>query len=75
MRLLTTFAVLTWLAASTVAAAAQGWCAIVVRERALVRCGYSSLAKCKQKIGDKNKAAFCVPDPFFSSRERDSHAG
>jgi hypothetical protein len=75
MRLLMTFAMLSYLAASTVAASAQGWCAIVVRERALVRCGYSSLAKCKQNIGDKNKAAFCVPDPFFSSRRRDSHDG
>jgi hypothetical protein len=49
-------------------ARAQEWCGFRDREHSQVRCGYSSLAQCKQAIGDKN--AICVPNPSFASTRR-----
>jgi hypothetical protein len=61
------------------AANAQDWCGFRDRERALVRCGYSSLQQCRQALmrdraagkkdaekpakPDDDQAVICLPDP------------
>ncbi len=50
------------------AANAAEWCGFVDKANAPVRCGYSSLAECKQSVGDK-KDGYCMPDPGFASRD------
>ncbi len=52
------------------AARADEWCGFIDKEHAPVHCGYSSLAECKQSLGDK-KNAYCMPDPGFASLRRD----
>jgi hypothetical protein len=49
-------------------ARAQEWCGFLDREHSQVRCGYSSLAQCKQALADKS--AVCIPDPSFASTRR-----
>ena len=51
-------------------ARAEEWCGFIDKEHAPVHCGYSSLAECKQAIGDK-KDAYCMPDPGFASLRGD----
>ncbi len=46
-------------------ARAQEWCGFLDKEHSQVRCGYSSLAHCKQSLGDK-KDAICMPSPSFA---------
>jgi len=50
------------------AAHADAWCGFLDKKHSRVHCGYSSLAQCKQAIGD-NKNAYCIPDPSFARRE------
>ncbi|HTT48811.1 MAG TPA: hypothetical protein VMG39_12515 [Pseudolabrys sp.] len=50
------------------AANAAEWCGFIDKDHAPVHCGYSSLAECKQSVGDK-KDGYCMPDPGFASRE------
>jgi len=49
------------------AARADEWCSFIDKAHAPVHCGYSSLADCKQSIGD-SKNGYCMPDPSFASR-------
>ena len=67
MRVLLGLAMTAAFIASTPSARAEEWCGFLDQEHSQVRCGYSSLAECKQSIGDKD--AICIPDPNFASRE------
>jgi hypothetical protein len=46
-------------------ARSQEWCGFIDKEHSQVRCGYSSLAQCKQSLGDK-KDVICMPSPSFA---------
>ena len=50
------------------AANAAEWCGFIDKDHAPVHCGYSSLAECKQSVGDK-KDGYCMPDPGFAGRD------
>jgi hypothetical protein len=52
-------------AASTSSAFAAEWCGFLDKEHSQVRCGYSSLAQCKQALGE-SKDAVCIPSPSFA---------
>ncbi len=57
------------LAGSIIPAQAEDWCGFHQKANAQVRCGFSSLAECKQALGTKGKKAkdvTCVPDPSFA---------
>jgi hypothetical protein len=73
MRLVPVFAfgilAIGFLAASMPPASAAEWCGFIDKDHAKVTCGYSSLAVCKQALGDK-KDAVCMPDPSFAARQR-----
>jgi hypothetical protein len=47
-------------------ARAAEWCGFIDKEHSPVHCGYSSLAECKQSLGDK-KDGYCMPNPDFAS--------
>lgn len=47
-------------------ASASDWCGFHQKIHSRVRCGYSSLQVCKQKLAEKksgDKSVTCVPDP------------
>jgi hypothetical protein len=64
MRILLGLALAAGLMISIPPARAQDWCGFLDKEHSQVRCGYSSLAQCKEAIGDKN--AICMPSPSFA---------
>jgi hypothetical protein len=66
MRILLGLVTAVTFAASIPTASADEWCGFLDREHSQVRCGYSSLAECKQSIGDKK--AICVLSPSFAER-------
>jgi hypothetical protein len=51
--------------AASLPAQAEDWCGFLDKAHSQVRCGYSSLAQCKQSLGDK-KGAVCMPSPSFA---------
>jgi hypothetical protein len=56
-------------AGSVVPAQAEDWCGFHQKANSHVRCGFSSLAQCKQALGVKNKKsknATCRLDPSFA---------
>jgi hypothetical protein len=61
------------MAGSILPAQAENWCGFHQKANARVRCGFSSLAECKQALGakdkDKAKDVVCMPDPS-SARAR-----
>lgn len=65
MRLLSGFAIAGLLAVSLSSAHAEEWCGFLDKQHSQVRCGYSSLADCKQALGEK-KDAVCMPSPSFA---------
>ena len=77
MRVLLGFILLGFAATVSAAAAptparAGEWCGFIDKAGARVHCGYSSLAECKQAIGDKKdqKDIYCLPDPTFAELRR-----
>jgi hypothetical protein len=48
---------------------ADEWCGFLDKKGAPVRCGFSSLAECKQVLGDK-KDTVCMPSPSFAKNRR-----
>jgi hypothetical protein len=65
------FALLTasFLAAAVLPARAEHWCGFVDKDHARIRCGFSSIADCKQAVGEK-KDGYCIPDPEFAVRDK-----
>jgi len=61
------------LAGSIIPAQAGSWCGFHQKANARVRCGYSSLAQCKQALGPKTKDVTCIRDP--SSAQAKSRVG
>ena len=65
-----------WIALAALAAAlsigaparAQEWCGFQDKTGAVIKCGYSSLAQCRQQAGTKDTV--CMPDPDFASRAK-----
>ena len=53
------------LLAAALPAQAEDWCGFLDQAHSQVRCGYSSLAECKQSLGEK-KDAVCMPSPSFA---------
>jgi hypothetical protein len=51
------------LAGSIIPAQAENWCGFHRKANAQVRCGFSSLAQCKQALGVNAKDVTCLPDP------------
>ncbi len=70
MRILLGLAVAAAVLAAIPSVHAEEYCGFIDREHAPVHCGYSSLAECKQAVGDK-KDAYCMPDPGFASLRHD----
>jgi hypothetical protein len=58
------------LAGSILPAQAQDWCGFHQKANSHVRCGFSSLAQCKQALGVKAKDVTCVPDPSSAKATR-----
>jgi Protein of unknown function (DUF3551) len=73
MRLWLAVAIAGIFAASTPPAQAAAWCGFLDKEHSQVRCGFSSLAQCKQAIG-ASKEAVCMPDPEFAATMRRKNA-
>ena len=51
---------------SAAPASASDWCGFHQKEHSRVRCGYSSLQVCKEKLATKktgDKTVTCMPDP------------
>jgi hypothetical protein len=70
MRLLLGLVIAGFISALIPQAHAEQWCGFIDKVHSQVRCGYSSLADCKQALADKNgdkKDAVCIPDPAFAS--------
>ena len=63
-------AILTLIMVST--ARADEWCGFLDKKGAPVRCGFSSLAQCRQSLGDK-KEAVCMPSPSFANGQHAFH--
>ena len=66
MRILTGVALAGALALSASAASAADWCGFHQKEHSRVRCGYTSLQVCKEKLANKktgDKSVTCMPDP------------
>jgi len=75
MRLLFGFVIAGLLAAALPAAHADElWCGFIDKAGSPVRCGFSSLAQCKQTLGDQ-KDAVCMPSPSFAKAHRDARGG
>jgi hypothetical protein len=73
MRVLTWGGLLSFVAigvlnATAIPVRAQEWCGFHDKTGSLVRCGYSSLAECKQNLAGKNPV--CIPNPEFAVQER-----
>ncbi len=66
MRFLLGLIVAGLMAGSLSSAQAAEWCGFHQKANARVRCGFSSLAECKQAFGPKAKHVTCVPDPSFA---------
>jgi len=73
MRIRLGIAIAGFFAASMPPAQAAAWCGFLDKERSQVRCGFSSLAQCKQAIGD-SKEAVCMPDPESAATMRRKNA-
>jgi hypothetical protein len=73
MRILLGLAVAGLLAGSILPAQAENWCGFHQKANARVRCGFSSLAECKQALGPNDKDVTCMPDP--SSARAKSRVG
>ena len=71
MRVWLGFVIIAAFLVSIPSARAEEWCGFLDKEHSQVRCGYSSLAECRQAIGDKD--AICIPDPNFAGRENSKH--
>jgi len=69
MRSILPLAALLALSLAPISAHADEWCGFKDKAGSQVRCGFSSLAECKQAIGD-GKNAVCMPDPTFAERHR-----
>jgi hypothetical protein len=67
MRIVLGFVIAGFIAASIPSAQAEEWCGFLDKEHSQVRCGFSSLAECKQALGDKQDAV-CMPSPSFAER-------
>ncbi len=66
MGLTTGLAIAGALAMSMGSASAADWCGFHQKAHSRVRCGYSSLQVCKQKLTEKksgDKTVTCMPDP------------
>ncbi len=73
MRLIIPLAALLALSFASTSASAEEWCGFQDKAGAVVRCGYSSLEECKQKLENKTKDAkdiVCMPSPSFASEKR-----
>jgi hypothetical protein len=53
---------------SQIQASAPVWCGFVDKMGSRVRCGYSTITECKDRIGDK--ATVCIPNPSFAMLDR-----
>ncbi len=53
---------------------AEEWCGFQDKTGSRVRCGFSSLAECKQAVGD-GKDAVCMPSPSFAAKQRTAARG
>lgn len=75
MRLLLGVTAAAFIAASMTSAQADEWCGFKDKTGSRVRCGYSSLAECKQAFtGSKDtQDVFCLPDPSFAERRHAPH--
>jgi hypothetical protein len=60
--------------AAALPAQAAEWCGFLDMAHAPVHCGYSSLAQCKQSLGDK-KGAVCMPSPSFAKARLEQRKG
>jgi hypothetical protein len=69
MRIFFALAIAASFAASIPSARAEEWCGFVDKGGSQVRCGFSSLAECKQALGD-NKDGICMPSPSFAEEKR-----
>jgi hypothetical protein len=67
MRILPGLMVAAILAASISSACAEEWCGFQDKAGSRVRCGFSSMAECKQAVGD-GKDAVCMPSPSFAAK-------
>jgi hypothetical protein len=75
MRLLFALAVAGWFAgALSPVHADELWCGFLDQAGSPVRCGFTSLAQCKQTLGDK-KDAVCMPSPSFAKAHRLARGG
>ncbi len=70
MRFPTWAALLGFVAVAALTAApvrAEEWCGFHDKAGSRVRCGYSSLTECEQKLAGKNPV--CIPSPEFAMRQ------
>jgi len=67
MRVLPSLTAAGLVAASLLSARAEEWCGFVDKAGSQVRCGFSSLAECKQTNRRQKKDAYCMPDPAFAN--------
>jgi hypothetical protein len=72
MRVIFGLAVAGLVAASVSSARAEEWCGFLDKAGARVQCGFSSLAECKQALGDQ-KNGYCIPDPTSASIGNRAH--
>lgn len=59
---------------ATTPAGAEEWCGFQEKAGAIVRCGYSSLQECKEKVEKTtkdSKSIVCMPSPSFASERRE----
>ncbi|HEX5509507.1 MAG TPA: hypothetical protein VFX37_13480 [Pseudolabrys sp.] len=73
MRLIIPLAALLALSFASTSASAEEWCGFHDKAGAMVRCGFSSLQECKEKLESKTKDTkdiVCLPSPSFADNKR-----
>ncbi len=74
MRTTSLAALLSLITLTTAAHADELWCGFLDKAGSAVHCGYSSLAECKQSLGDQ-KDAVCMPSPSFAKTRHGARNG
>jgi len=57
------------MATTTAARADDEWCGFAVKDKAIIQCGYSTVAECENAIG---KGGMCFIDPDYALNSRRS---
>ena len=57
---------------TTSAHADDEWCGYATGDKALIECGYSSVAQCENAVG---KGGVCFVDPEYALQTKRSHKG